>query len=44
MDNNGKRRPDTQIVPARKKKPPSVKWELSAEDKQFLKSCNIRPE
>lgn len=43
MDEDGKRRPETQIVPAKKGKPAVVKWKLTDEDIEFLRSCNIRP-
>lgn len=40
MDNKEKQKRQRTRVPA--KEEPAIQWELSEEDKEFLKACNIK--
>jgi hypothetical protein len=42
MDNKEKQKRQRTRVPA--KEEPGIQWELSEDDKEFLKSCNIKIE
>ncbi|HSR54100.1 MAG TPA: hypothetical protein VLV83_25000 [Acidobacteriota bacterium] len=44
MAKDGKDKSQTQLVPARRRKAPPRKWNLTEQDKRFLRRCNIRPE